>query len=364
MKIVVLHPPLYPVNHTFYNILGKYAEVVLYHFGEYPLLHRHWNIHEMKKSAINYKIKVFGKGPESLKNQMNPSFFKDIMSDKPDFVISVAFWFPSLYASLLRKLFGYKFLITTDAIKETEKNISYARHKLRELMCKNTDMFLSASSLTTEYLYTLSSDIKIKDSLQTIDTVEWKKEFDELLEKNELRNELDLPLDKNILLGVGGFISKKNWESVFEQIDKIENTIFVLVGGGELEDKYYNYINSFNLTNKVKIISRKEGRELKKYFKASDIFIFPSLYDQFGYVVFEALASGLPVVCSKNSGASSVIENGKNGFVIDPESTYIEQIQLITKNLDSFSKESFLTLQRNTLENKAKEWLKALEELK
>ena len=364
MKIVVLHPPLYPVNHTFYNILGKYAEVVVYSFGEYPKLHQHWSVHEMKKKAINYNIKIFGKGRVTLKTQLNPMAIRELIIDKPDIVISVAFWFPSLYASLFKKLLGYKFLITTDAIIETEKNISYTKHKIRELICKNTDMFISASTLTTEYLSTLCSTVKIKDSLQTIDTIEWKKNFNQLSAKKILRKELDLPIDKTILFGVGGFTSKKNWMSIFKQIDKIENTIFVLIGAGELVNEYHTFINSSNLTSKVKILTRKEGNELKKYFKASDIFIFPSLYDQFGYVVLEALASGLPVICSKNSGASSLIVNGKNGFIVDPEAKYIEEIELIIKDINTFQKEAVITMEQYTLENKVDEWLSVFKELK
>ena len=106
--------------------------------------------------------------------------------------------------------------------------------------------------------------------------------------------------------------------------------------------------------------TKREGIELKKYFKASDIFIFPSLYDQFGYVVLEALASGLPVICSKNSGASSLIHNGKNGFIIDPDKDYTKEIQTILKDLPSFKEESFSTIKKYTLENKAKEWYEAL----
>lgn len=363
MKIVLLHPPLYPINYTFYNILSKHAEIVVYSFGEYPRLHQHWTVHEMKNKATNYNIKIFGKGPVTLKTQLNPKVIRELIFDKPDIVISVAFWFPSLYASLFKKLLGYKFLITTDAIVETEKNISNSKNKIRQLICKNTDMFLSASSLTTEYLSMFCSNTKIKDSLQTIDTIEWKKEFNNLSSKNNLRKKLDLPMDKTILLGVGGFTSKKNWKSMFEQIDKLENIIFVLIGAGELQNEYYSFINTSNLTSKVKILTRKEGLELKKYFKASDIFIFPSLYDQFGYVVLEALASGLPVICSKNSGASSLIVNGKNGFVVDPEFEYIEEIELIMKDINIFQKEAFLTMEQYTLENKVDEWLSVFKQL-
>jgi len=363
MKIVVFHPPMYPVNHLFYNMLGELAEVILYSFGEYPLLHKSWNVHEMKKSATNYKIKLFGSGSESFKNQMNPLVFKELIIDKPDFVISMAFWIPSLYGSLLKKMFGFKFLITTDAIVETEKNISSTRKRLREKICKHTDMFISASSLSTKYLNTLCSSIKITESLQTIDTLEWKKDFDSLSQKDKLKEELGLPIDKTILFGVGGFIPKKNWESMLEQIKELDDCIFVLVGAGVLEDKYHDMIKTLGLEEKVKMVTRKEGNELKKYFKASDIFIFPSFYDQFGYVVLEALVSELPVICSKNSGASSIVEDGKNGFIIDPDKPYINEIRMIIDDLDRFKKDAFLTMQKHTLQNKAKEWFMVLKGL-
>ena len=364
MKIVVLHPPLYPVNHTFYNILGKHAEVVVYNFGEYPRLHQHWNIHEIKKTATNYEIKVFGKGAISFKTKINPSFLKELTVDKPDFVISVAFWIPSLYASLFKKLLGYKFLITTDATVKTDSNIPFVKKCIRTIISKNTDFFISASFLTTEYLSNLFSHAQIKNSLQTIDVTGWRKEFNSLEEKEELRKEFNFSKDKTILLGVGGFTSGKNWESIFNQIDEIENSLFILIGSGELEDKYKNFIESSKLMNKIKVVSRKEGIELKKYFKVSDIFIFPTLSDRFGYVVLEALASGLPVICSKNSGASSLIVNGKNGFIVNPKAKYIEEIELIIKDINIFQKEAFLTMEHFTLENKADEWLSIFKELK
>jgi glycosyltransferase involved in cell wall biosynthesis len=363
MKVVILHPPLYPVNHTFFNLLGKHVELTVYNFGEYPRLHKHWSIHEIKKEATNYKIKVFGKGPISFKTQVNPSFIKDLILDKPDFVISVAFWIPSLYASLLKRLFGYKFLISTDAIEATEVNISGNKKRLREFISQNVDTFISASALTSRYLHSLSPQTKIKESLQTIDTTSWNLDFEKLATKEKLREELNLPLDKTILFGLGSFTQKKNWTSIFSQMSLLDNCIFVLIGFGELEDSYNEYIQNSNLEDRIYILSRKEGQELKKYFKLSDIFIFPSLYDQFGYVVLEALASGLPVICSENSGASSLIKNHHNGFVINPNNDYVEEIEIIISDLEKFQLNAFETMKKYTLENKIYELLNTFKEL-
>jgi glycosyltransferase involved in cell wall biosynthesis len=57
-------------------------------------------------------------------------------------------------------------------------------------------------------------------------------------------------------------------------------------------------------------------------YQTSDIFVLPSIEDGFAMVVAEALACGLPVVTTPNTGASDLIRNGENGEVVpirDPE---------------------------------------------
>ena len=47
--------------------------------------------------------------------------------------------------------------------------------------------------------------------------------------------------------------------------------------------------------------------------------MLPSRYEPFGNVHLEALASGLPVIASARAGGSEVIEEGVNGYVVDPD---------------------------------------------
>jgi len=47
-----------------------------------------------------------------------------------------------------------------------------------------------------------------------------------------------------------------------------------------------------------------------------DLLVFPTLFDGFGLVILEAMARGLPVITTPNAGGSSVIEHGKDGFVV------------------------------------------------
>ena len=59
------------------------------------------------------------------------------------------------------------------------------------------------------------------------------------------------------------------------------------------------------------------SREVEKYYAASDAFLLPSHYDSFGMVVTEAMACALPVIVSREAGASELVEPGTNGLVLD-----------------------------------------------
>jgi len=66
---------------------------------------------------------------------------------------------------------------------------------------------------------------------------------------------------------------------------------------------------------------------LHKYFKNADVFLLPSLCEGSAIVVYEALAYGIPVICTQNTG--SVVEHGLEGLIIETNSpkAIVEAIQ-------------------------------------
>lgn len=356
IKVLVLHPPMYPVNYDFYNFLGKYVELTIYQVGEYPHDHKDWTAQSLSHKKKNFELKIIGKRTNSFKNQLLSLGFNEIRLLKPDIVLSIAFWIPSLYYGKLSKILNFKFVILTNAIEATENNFSYFRKIYRKIICKNTNFFISASELTTKYISSLSSNDNIFLSVQTIETTKWREEILSLDQKEKIREELNIPKDKIIFLGVGNFYYKKNWESAFRSISQIENIMFVLVGSGEDEEKYLDFIDKNLLKDKIKMVGRKEGAELKKYFKSSDAFILPSVMETFGFVVVEALASDLPVLCSRYAGASTLINDGYNGYVIDSKQDFSDNIKEMLSNLKFLKQNAYNSVKNLTLENRAKEF--------
>ena len=59
------------------------------------------------------------------------------------------------------------------------------------------------------------------------------------------------------------------------------------------------------------------SKKVATFFAAADAFVFPTVYDPFGLVITEAMASGLPVITSRAAGASELITSGADGLLTD-----------------------------------------------
>ncbi|NGY37404.1 glycosyltransferase family 4 protein [Flavobacterium sp. XN-5] len=356
MKVVVLHPPLYPVNYDFYNHLGSLVDLIVLQFGEYPSDHVDWTAESLTYKRKSFELVVIGNGSDSFRNQLNFSFLTHIRKFKPDIVLSIAFWIPSILIALLKRTLKCKFIILTNAILATEKDTSYLRKLLRQITLQKTDCVISASQLSTDFLNSINKNLNIRLSKQTIDVFQWTKDINSIPDKKQLRKTLKLPENKIVFLGVGNFSYKKNWMSAISLLEKRNDSILVLIGDGAEKDKYIAYIKENNLGDKVILVPVKEGLGLKAYYKAADVFILPSLYEQYGFVVVEALICRLPVLCSKNVGASCLIEDGYNGYLIDPLKGFGEAANDIIKNYKMISSNCYLSVKDMTLENRAQEF--------
>ena len=68
--------------------------------------------------------------------------------------------------------------------------------------------------------------------------------------------------------------------------------------------------------SRLEFLGRVPRREVTALYARADVLVFPTLSDSFGMVVLEAMAAGIPVICSPY--CADVVQDGVNGLVVDP----------------------------------------------
>ena len=121
---------------------------------------------------------------------------------------------------------------------------------------------------------------------------------------------------KTLIVAAGRFIPLKRYEDLLYAFrDMPDNCVLFLIGGGELKPEYERIIRNEGLKN-VELIDFVLSDTLYEYFIAADLFVHTTSTDTWGLVINEAMAKGLPVVCSDRCVAGvELIENGVNGFI-------------------------------------------------
>lgn len=150
--------------------------------------------------------------------------------------------------------------------------------------------------------------------------------FNEKVNKNQKVIELEnAKKDEKLryLLYIGKIERRRNTLfliNLLNEINKTKNNVkLILIGKGESKyiEKVKNEIEKYNLDDKIIYIEKMKQEELSNIYKISDIFLLPTEYEIFGMVLLEAMYFGLPVITTYNGGSSTIIENGKNGFIED-----------------------------------------------
>jgi UDP-glucose:(heptosyl)LPS alpha-1,3-glucosyltransferase len=96
----------------------------------------------------------------------------------------------------------------------------------------------------------------------------------------------------------------------------------LLILGRDRQNPFLRLAKKLGILGEV--IFAGSTNEPEKYYGAADLLVHPTLYDACSLTVLEALASGLPVITSTSNGASGILTNGQEGFVIqDPRDVKI-----------------------------------------
>jgi len=139
---------------------------------------------------------------------------------------------------------------------------------------------------------------KIKVIRNPIDTSFWK-----ITRSKKIKNKIKL-----LFVAVNPYRDpRKGFLSVYEELKKLDAEIHIIGANSVNIDLPKNFINLGYISNKIK---------LRKIYNSSDALIIPSKQDNLPNVALEAMACGLPIVSSINSGLREIIKNNFNGKIL------------------------------------------------
>jgi glycosyltransferase involved in cell wall biosynthesis len=136
--------------------------------------------------------------------------------------------------------------------------------------------------------------------------------------KRRAREELNIPADTPVFLFTGQHIWEKNVRLLVEALSLMKDVPFRMffIGTGYAERELQKLTVQLGLSSQVRFLGLIQEREdLKRYYAAADLFLFPSIYDNAPLVVREAAALHTPSVLLKGSTASEIIIDNYNGFL-------------------------------------------------
>lgn len=179
--------------------------------------------------------------------------------------------------------------------------------------------------------------------------------------KLALRKTLGIPEEK-MLLSVGQFIPRKGFDLLLQAVNTLDKHIGVYIVGGTPTEEYLTYARENDLTN-VHFVGFKTKQELESYYLAADLFVLPTREDIWGLVVGEAMSCGLGVITTTMCNAGlTLIENGKNGFLVPPEDVRALRMAITDAIVHSaaFGAAALETIRPYTIETMAADHLRIL----
>mgnify|MGYP001160531545 FL=1 len=335
VKMLVFHPVIAPYRIDFFNELYSQfgAEVCLFYRN---LSSQKFDYEKIEKQLLFNSIYIEKKGSfvswvKKIIHQLSVS--------KPNVVLVSELGVPTLITIL------YKF-------------ITFKRYKIVSMIDDSYDMVAGDKQFSWKHKYATKLLVPLLDEVINVEpmvTDFYNKKFkkgiffpiiaSDKIAKQRLEKVIPISNEyiktyhlqgKKVFLFVGRLVKIKNVAFAIEAFIKanIPNSVFVIVGDGSERDNLESLAQHFE---NIIFTGRLEDDELYAWYNIAQCFTLPSLQEPFGAVTNEALQGGCKVLISKVAGSLCLVEEGKNGYLIDPKNMddYIKKLISILDDADA-----------------------------
>lgn len=207
-----------------------------------------------------------------------------------------------LLGYFLLKSTGTPYIIT---VQRMEKSKGFCR----KLVYRNAQICIAASLAIGKYF----KDIGCKN-IEVIPNGINLEKFGNL-NREENRKKLGLK-DEFVIMTVARLEKVKGMEYL---IGAVKDFKLLIIGDGSERKNLENLVKNLHLEDKVKFLGQISNEMMPEMLVVADCFVLPSVKEGFGIVILEAMAVGVPVIGTRVGGILDIIEDGKNGILVEPE---------------------------------------------
>jgi len=231
---------------------------------------------------------------------------------------------------LLAKMLGKSIVLTLHTAGQDEPAGVRARGRLAYWAYSHVDLFMAVSPPLADRLEDAGfSASRVCRGTNGLDMARFHPA--EPGDRIRLRRTLGLPESGALILFVGFFSLDKGAHVLFEAWRRIANGVGAgssLVYVGSTRSRYYEIDPA--LADRIRDAAGREGlanrivfveetRVIDQYYRAADVFVFPSRREAFGMALVEAMASGLPCIASRLPGVTDdIVKDGETGLLVEP----------------------------------------------
>lgn len=198
-------------------------------------------------------------------------------------------------------------------------------YPIERILSKYTDVLITINKEDYERAKTKFKAVKTEYVPGVgIDTTLFNNNCSDILEK---RLELGVPSNAFVILSVGELIKRKNHVVVLRALAELkkkrvsDNIFYLVCGSGVLSNELQSLARKLQVEDHVLFLGYR--KDIAEICNASNIFAFMSYQEGLPVAMMEAMACGLPVICSNIRGNVDLVKNGSSGLIVENSSKAI-----------------------------------------
>lgn len=280
------------------------------------------------EKAFGYKGNITSELANSkIRIPCQPGLYKAIRAQKPDILIGDGFFQWSWTALFYRLLHRTPLVVCYERTAHTERNAQWWRVLFRKVVIRFLGAMCVNGKLSNEYVQSLgmvAHHITVGHMVADVTGLYDKSSLLSCADIVKARKDLGIDTDDTVFFQVSQLIKRKGvsnllhgWKRFVDSCKKIPVKLIV-AGDGPERPVLEEFCKNMGLRD-VLFVGSVSHEEIHRYYALADIFVIPTLEDNWSLVVPEAMACGKPILCSKYNGCwPELVHEGVNGWVFDP----------------------------------------------